>query len=139
VADALLIGVHVDAVVVVARLGQTTRDRVRRTTTALTQVKANVAGVVPNGAIERVDSAYSYAYRDSSKRPQPDSRYQAPDPVVAPHPNNLHPAFRANGKAHEPSKPDGALVESSAPKPLGKHAAPERGPETDAPAPPAAV
>jgi len=135
VADALLIGVHVDAVVVVARLGQTTRDRVRRTTTALAQVKANVAGVVPNGAIERADSAYSYAYRDRSKRPQPDSRYQAPDPVVASHPNNLHPAFRANGKAHEPSKPDGALVESAAPERVGKHAAPERGPETDAPAP----
>ena len=99
-----------------------------------------MAGVVPNGAIEREDSAYSYAYRDRSKRLQPDSPYQAPDPVIALHPNNLHPAFRANGKAHEPSsEPDGALVESSAPEPLGKHAAPERGPETDAPAPPAGI
>ena len=112
VADALLIGVNVDAVVVVARLGETTRDRVRRTTAALNHVKANVAGVVPNGAIEREDSAYSYAYRDRSKRLQPDSPYQASDPVIALHPNNLYPAFRADqGKTHEPApKPDGAIV-----------------------------
>ena len=40
VTDALLIGVNVDAVVVVARLGQTTRDRIRRTTAALAHVNA---------------------------------------------------------------------------------------------------
>ncbi len=87
VTDALLIGVHVNAVVVVARLGQTTRDRIRRTTAALTHVNANMAGVVPNGAIEREDSAYYYAYRYRSRRQPLDIPYAAPDPVVAPHPN----------------------------------------------------
>jgi len=142
VTDALLIGVHVDAVVVVARLGQATRDRIRRTTTALTQVNASVAGIVPNGAIKREDSAYSYRYSYRSKRPPPDASYQFPDPVVAPHPNNIHPAFwgNGNGKAHEPSsEPDRIPVEDASSEPRGKHAATEGGPETDTPAPPPQV
>lgn len=149
VTDALLIGVHVDAVVVVARLGQATRDRIRRTTAALAHVKASVAGVVPNGAIKREDSAYSYASRYSSKRPPPDTSYGFSAPVVAPEPGKLHPAFSANGngKAHEPSsEPDWILVESewtlvedAAFEPRGKHAATERGPEPDNPVPPPQV
>ena len=137
VTDALLIGVNVDAVVVVARLGQTTRDRIRRTITALTQVKANIAGVVPNGAIQREDSAYYYTYRYRSKHRPPDFPDQASDPAVAPHPDNLRPAFRANGKAHEPSsEPDGTLVESAASEQRGKHADWRDLPETDTPTPP---
>ena len=137
VTDALLIGVNVDAVVVVARLGQTTRDRIRRTITALTQVKANIAGVVPNGAIQREDSAYYYTYRYRSKHRPPDFHDQASDPAVAPHPDNLRPAFRANGKAHEPSsEPDGTLVESAASEQRGKHADWRDLPETDTPTPP---
>ncbi len=148
VTDALLIGVHVDAVVVVARLGQTTRDRIRRTTAALAKVNARVAGVVPNGAIEREDSAYYYAYRYRSKQQPPDISHQFPDPVVAPHPNELRPAFWANGngKAHEPlPEPDrtlveskGALVENAASEPRGKHARRDL-PEADTPAPPPQV
>ncbi len=141
VTDALLIGVNVDAVVVVARLGQTTRDRIRRTTAALTQVKANIAGVVPNGAIEREDSAYYYAYRYRSKGQLLDVPDLAPDPVVAPNPNDLRPAFWANGngKAHEPSsEPGGTLVESATSEPRGRHARRDL-PETDTPAPPPQV
>ena len=134
VTDALLIGVHVDAVVVVARLGQTTRDRIRRTIAALTNVNANMAGVVPNGAVEREDSAYYYAYRYRSKRQLSDLPYQARDPLVEPDANNLRPASRTNGKAHGSSKPDGTLVESTAPDSQGKHAA-GRGSKTDAAAP----
>ena len=147
VTDALLISVHVDAVVVVARLGQTTRDRIRRTTAALAQVNARVAGVVPNGAIEREDSAYYYAYRYRSKQ-QPPVAHQFPDPVVAPHPNDLRLASWANGngKAHDPSsEPDGtlgesegALVENAASEPRGKHARRDL-PETATPAPPPQV
>ena len=67
----------------------------------------------------------------------------------AAHPDNLHPAFSANGngKAHEPSsEPDWkpveseeTLVEDAAYEPLGKHVALERNPETENPASPPQV
>ena len=127
VTDALLIGVHVTSVVVVARLGQTTRDRIRRTTAALTHVNANLAGVIPNGAIEREDSAYYYAYRYRSRRQGPDIPYRTTDPETPQHADNLRPAVISNGKVPEaPSEPSGTLVESSAAEPLGKHS-PGRG------------
>ncbi len=125
------------AVVVVARLGQTTRDRIRRTTTALNHVKANIAGVIPNGAIEREDSAYYYAYRYRSRGKAPDIPYAVVDPVVAPNPNDLRPAFRANGKHHEPvSEPGATHVDSAASDRYGKHSPRSDFRETDAPAPP---
>ena len=131
-ADALLIGVNVDAVVIVARLGQTTRDRIRRTTTALNQVQANIVGVVPNGAIEKEDSAYYYAYRYRSWKQPSDSPYASVDPAVAPYPNEPRAAFRANGKSHEPvSAPDGTLVETAASNPHGKHVSGHPSSETD--------
>ncbi len=137
VTDALLIGVHVSSVVVVARLGQTTRDRIRRTTAALTHVNANMAGVIPNSAIEREDSAYYYAYRYRSRRQPPDIPYRATDPEIATHPNNLRPAVMANGKVHEPSSElDETLVDTAASEPRGKHSAGRGLPETDTPAPP---
>ena len=139
VTDALLIGVHVSAVVVVARLGQTTRDRIRRTTAALTHVNAHMAGVIPNGAIEREDSAYYYAYRYRSKRQPPDIPYRATDPVVVPDQNGLRPAVMANGKSHEPSsEPDETLVDSTA-EPIGKHSPGYGRRATDTPAPPPQV
>lgn len=141
VTDAPLIGVHVDGVVVVALLGQTTRDRIRRTTTTLTQVNARVADVVPNDAIERETAPTTTPYRDRSKRQPPDISYQFPDLVVAPHPNNLRPAIWANGngKAHEPSsEPDGTLVEGAASEPPSNHARRDL-PDTDTPAPPPQV
>ncbi len=96
------------AVVVVARLGQTTRDRIRRTTTALSHVNANIAGVVPNGAIEREDSAYYYAYRYRSIRQRAEIPYRDTDTRLEQEPSNLRPAFRANGDAHVPSsEPEG--------------------------------
>ena len=132
VADALLIGVNVAAVVVVARLGQTTRDRIRRTTTALSQVKANIVGVVSNGAIRREDSAYYYAYRYRSWKQPSDIPYASVDPAVAPYPNEPRAAFRANGKSHEPvSAPDGTLVETAASDPRGKHVSGRPSSETD--------
>jgi capsular exopolysaccharide synthesis family protein len=139
VTDALLIGVHVSAVVVVARLGQTTRDRIRRTTAALTHVNAHMAGVIPNGAIEREDSAYYYAYRYRSKRQAPDIPYRATEPVVSPDSNGLRPAVMANGKSHEPSsEPDGTLVESAV-EPIGRHSPGYGRRATDTPAPPPQV
>jgi capsular exopolysaccharide synthesis family protein len=122
VSDALLLAVHVDAVIVVARLGQTTRDRIRRTTTALEHVNAEILGVVPNGAIEREDSAYYYAYRYRSRGQPLDIPYQPRDPEVQPGGNGMRPAVRANGKAEENgTSPDAALVDSGAPEQRARH------------------
>jgi polysaccharide biosynthesis transport protein len=94
VADALNLSVKVDGVVIVTRLGETTRDRLKRTKEALLNVHAGVIGVVPNGAAQREDSAYSYAYRYRSKKKAPDLPYAPRRPVVEPHPDDLRPAGR---------------------------------------------
>jgi tyrosine-protein kinase len=136
VTDALLMAVNVDAVVVVARLGKTTRDRVRRTTAALSQVNANIAGVVPNGASEREDSSYYYAYRYRSK-PQPSHSNGATPTEVALDPSSLRPAFWANGKDHEPSpETSETLLEDEDTEPRGKHAYGRHARAADPPAPP---
>lgn len=101
VADALSLAVIVDAVVIVARLGQTTRDRLRRTNEALANVHANVVGVVPNGAVEKEDSAYYYAYRYRSRHQPLDVPYEAYSPQVNPQPKGMRPADRSNGKSHD--------------------------------------
>jgi capsular exopolysaccharide synthesis family protein len=122
VSDALLLAVHVDAVVVVARLGQTTRDRIRRTTTALEHVNADILGVVPNGAVEREDSAYYYAYRYRSKRGPRDIPYRALDPAVEAQPNGMRPAVRTNGKGDEhASDTVETLLETGVAEPHGRH------------------
>jgi succinoglycan biosynthesis transport protein ExoP len=92
VADALHLSVCVDAVVIVTRLGETTRDRLRRAKEGLVNVHANIVGVVPNGAIQREDSAYSYAYRYRSRKKAPDIPYEPRDPEIEPRPSNLRPA-----------------------------------------------
>ena len=63
VADALVLAVFVKAVVLVAKVGDTTRDRLRRSKDAVLKVNGNLVGVVPNAVIQREDSAYAYAYR----------------------------------------------------------------------------
>lgn len=67
VADALVLAVYVDGVVLVAKVGDTTRDRLRRAKDALLRVNANLVGVVPNAVVQREDSAYAYAYRYRSR------------------------------------------------------------------------
>ncbi len=137
VADALLLSVNVSGVVIVARLGETTRDRLRRTKEALNNVHATIVGVVPNGAIQREDSAYYYAYRYRSRGRAATVPYASYEPVVEPHPNDLQPAYRANGDGGESS-----IVSVGAPgegntevsRRRGKHFASRRG-ETDVSAP----
>lgn len=68
VADALVLAVHVEGVVLVTRVGETTRERVRRAKDAVLKVRANLVGVVPNAVVQREDSAYAYAYRYRSRR-----------------------------------------------------------------------
>jgi capsular exopolysaccharide synthesis family protein len=110
VADALHLGVNVSGVVIVTRLGETTRDRLRRTKEALDNVHANLIGVVPNGAVQREDSAYAYAYRYRSKRKAPDIPYAPREPEIEPHPSNLRPAERGG---HEATEMNGASKERS--------------------------
>jgi len=75
VADTLHLSLMVGGVIIVARIGETTRERLRRTKEALERVHANIIGVVPNGVIQREDSAYFYAYtyadRAVQKKKQP--------------------------------------------------------------------
>jgi receptor protein-tyrosine kinase len=103
VADALNLSVKVDGVVIVTRLGETTRDRLKRTKEALLNVHAEVIGVVPNGAAQREDSAYSYAYRYRSKKKAPDLPYAPRRVEVDAHPDNLRPAGRDDGIDQESS------------------------------------
>ena len=128
VADALSLAVIVDAVVIVARLGQTTRDRLRRTNEALANVHANVVGVVPNGAVEKEDSAYYYAYRYRSRHQPLDVPYEAYSPKVNPQPKGMRPADRSNGKSHD----NGNVVDTEASVGRrGKHFARRGRSETD--------
>jgi non-specific protein-tyrosine kinase len=148
VTDALVIAVHVDAVVVMARLGQTTRDRIRRTTVALEHVNAHIAGVVPNGAVQREDSAYYYAYRYRSKRegyiPYPVRKGEAESAQES---TALRPALQRNGKSHTPSaksngsqsngsQSNGSQGENETSEPRGKHVRGRGGTGGDVPAPP---
>lgn len=109
VADALLLGVNVDGVVVVTRLGETTRDKLRRTKEGLEKVHANIFGVVPNGAIQREDSAYAYAYRYRSRGKSVSIPYAPRDPQVEPQPDDLVPAWTAD----RPSGSDGSLSDNA--------------------------
>ena len=67
VADGLVIGALVQGVILVARVGDTTRDRLRRSKEAVLKANQNLLGVVPNHVVQREDSAYAYAYRAKSK------------------------------------------------------------------------
>ena len=68
VVDGLVVAVLVDAVVLVANVGETTRDRLKRSRDAVLRVSGNLVGVVPNNVVQREDSAYAYAYRYKSRK-----------------------------------------------------------------------
>ena len=68
VADALVLVSEVDAVVLVAKVGETTRDRLKQASDAVLQVHGNLVGIVPNSVVQREDSAYAYAYRSRTRK-----------------------------------------------------------------------
>lgn len=74
VTDALAVSSRVDGIILVVRLGHTSRTQLRHSMAALERVDANVWGVVPNQAGRTTDSDYSYPYhykhygRDSRPR-----------------------------------------------------------------------
>jgi capsular exopolysaccharide synthesis family protein len=67
VADGLVLAVHMRSVILVAKVGETTRDRLRRSRDAVLKVGGNLVGVVPNAVVQKEDSAYAYAYRYRSR------------------------------------------------------------------------
>jgi capsular exopolysaccharide synthesis family protein len=68
VADALVLVGDIDAVVLVTKVGETTRERLKQATEAVLRVHGNLVGIVPNAVVQREDSAYSYAYRYRSRK-----------------------------------------------------------------------
>lgn len=60
VTDALLVGVHTDGVVVIARMRSTTRSGLRKALEAVARVDARLLGVVVNAATESEDKRYGY-------------------------------------------------------------------------------
>jgi Mrp family chromosome partitioning ATPase len=58
VTDAAVLATRVDGVLLVFQSGRTSRDRARRTREVLEKVKANIVGVVLNGA--ELEQGYGY-------------------------------------------------------------------------------
>jgi polysaccharide biosynthesis transport protein len=71
VTDALVLAPWVDGLILVARLGETTPDRLERAQAATEGVHAKVFGIVANNAGKGSDSDYSYTYRSKRKADAP--------------------------------------------------------------------
>ncbi|HTR70693.1 MAG TPA: polysaccharide biosynthesis tyrosine autokinase [Mycobacteriales bacterium] len=68
VADALVLAVRVEAVVLVARIGQTTRQHLLAARDAVRKVQGNLVGIVPNTALKGEGSSYGYTYGERTGR-----------------------------------------------------------------------
>lgn len=62
VSDALVIGVNVDGVIVVARMVETRRAALRRAVDAVRKVNANLLGIVGNAVVKQEEKAYGEGY-----------------------------------------------------------------------------
>lgn len=67
VTDPLVLAVNATGVVVVVRLGQTSREQVRRTISSLRKLGVPLLGVAANGAAASSDPAYGYGYTYGAK------------------------------------------------------------------------
>jgi capsular exopolysaccharide synthesis family protein len=81
VTDPLVLAPLVDGVILVIRLGRTTRDRVQRARKALDRVNATVLGVVPNMSGKGSDRDYRYPYRYAYVGGRTDGSATLPVPV----------------------------------------------------------
>lgn len=108
VSDALVIGVNVGGVVLVARMLETRRAALKRAVDAVAKVNAHLLGIVGNAVVKQEEKAYgegygyAYGYTSASKEEasapptvapaerRPDARRRGrhadPVPPVAPHP-----------------------------------------------------
>lgn len=68
VTDPLVLAVSATGVVLVVRLGETSREQVRRTIGSLQKLGVPLLGVVANGAVASHDPAYGYTYGAKDKR-----------------------------------------------------------------------
>ena len=62
VTDALLVGVNVGGIVLVTRMGETTKAGLRKAVASVERVRGTLLGIVANAATEPEDSAYGYGY-----------------------------------------------------------------------------
>jgi succinoglycan biosynthesis transport protein ExoP len=60
VSDPLVLAVNATGVIVVVRLGTTSRDRLRRALASLAKLNVPILGLVANGAVAGGDAAYGY-------------------------------------------------------------------------------
>lgn len=67
VTDPLVLAVNATGVVIVVRLGETSRGQVRRTLGSLQKLGVPLLGVVANGALASSDPAYGYGYTYGAK------------------------------------------------------------------------
>lgn len=97
VTDPLLLAVHASGVILVVRLGQTSRERLSRALASVRKLNVPLLGLVANGAVASGDAAYAYRYTYSRKAaPTPDL---APLPPAADDPASV---VSANGSRHHP-------------------------------------
>ena len=84
VSDALVIGVNVDGVVMVARMVETRRAALKRAIDAVTKVNATLLGVVGNAVVRQEEKAYGEGYGYAYGYTSPASEEPSAPPVVAP-------------------------------------------------------
>jgi capsular exopolysaccharide synthesis family protein len=84
VSDALVIGVHVGGVIVVARMAETRRASLRRAVDAVRKVNAVLLGVVGNAVVRHEEKAYGNSYGYGYGYGGPSVRESAEPPIVAP-------------------------------------------------------
>lgn len=107
VSDALVIGVNVGGVIVVARMVETRRAALKRAVEAVRKVNANLLGVVGNAVIRQEEKAYGegygYAYGYISQTPAD----------TLPPPTTIRPATRRRARHSAGDQSDGGHSDNS--------------------------
>jgi capsular exopolysaccharide synthesis family protein len=111
VTDALVVARMVDGVVLVTRLGRTTRERVKRALTAVRRVNAVIVGVVPNYAGTGTDRDYRYGYKYTGSHKKDDAPIDIDADLLQP---AAHPVTTAPPPAPAPVEAPGVSVAPAA-------------------------
>jgi len=80
--DAVVLGSHADAVLLVARTGATTKQMLRHTRDVLQRANVNVAGVVLNGVDLRDQNGYYRAYGIGARKGGQPTQSSSPTPRI---------------------------------------------------------
>jgi non-specific protein-tyrosine kinase len=83
VADAVKLSTFVSGVILVARMGDTTRDALSRTQSLLERATSRILGVVANGASPGLDRAYGYGKYEKYGYVQPEGGKRRRDKAAA--------------------------------------------------------